>query len=173
MLFTDTLRYDQPPPSEPLIFEGSPDEDVDIGEWEISEGGDLMTSGSSSCILLVAHNEASRKGLLGHFSAIDEPGQGLKSDKASFLEAIAAIHGLGDPSQTSIWVGGGAPFTEGDKDTAEPMRDFAEKTVHDTAKSLGLSAEQTRFQWSQPNHVLDIELDCQLGCLLVHDYPKQ
>src|SRR3546814_15738508 len=86
------------------------DENINIGDWSVSADR-LMTSGASTCIVLAAHNDSEKQGLMGHFTAISEP-KSVDNSSQSFVDALHAVKDIGDPGETTIWVGGGMPFAE-------------------------------------------------------------
>lgn len=146
-------------------------DDVDMGGWKVSSK-ELKTSGASTCIVLAAHNESTRQGMIGHFSSIAEEPPGDFRHGQSFREAIAAINSLGDPTATTIWLGGGAPFIEDGKDSVEQDRSLAEELTSQYIKDSVIPETQLEIEWSEQGRVLDIELNCEIGILVVHNYPN-
>lgn len=72
-----------------------------------------VTSEARCCLLLAAHNEITREGLLGHFSAIaGDWGKKVHPVKAryegvdAFLAAVNATPALGALASTTVWLGG-------------------------------------------------------------------
>jgi hypothetical protein len=170
-MIKEVLAYDQHPGTKNLFFEGNVAGDIGQGEWRMGNGN-LVTSAASTCIILAAHNEQTKRGLLGHFSAVTEESQEGQDSKRSLDEALDVIGSLGDPEATSIWLGGGTPHLQAEIDTAEQDRAYVDRKIHEVAASLKIGEDQIDTAWSEAGHIIDVELDCAKGILVAHDYPE-
>lgn len=144
--------------------------DIDMGEWGIGQD-ELMTFGASSCLVIAAHNEQTRRGLVGHFSSIAKSGGGEHRHQESFLSAVDGLNRLGNPQDNCIWLGGGAPHVMNGVDESEPERQFAEIAIRRYIDENDMPIPQAKVQWSGPGSVVDIELDCPSGVLSINEYP--
>src|SRR3546814_11388132 len=116
-----------------------------------------MTSGASTCIVLAAHNDSEKQGLIGHFTAISEP-KSVDNSSQSFVDAVHAVKDIGDPGETTIWVGGGMPFADryGKADSVEPDREFAKRIIGKLRLEIALQEGQVIFDWSDVGRVVAV-----------------
>jgi hypothetical protein len=168
---SEVLNYNRHPGTKNLFFEGDIIGDIDPGKYHMGNGN-LVTTAASTCIVLAAHNEQTRRGLLGHFSAVTEESQEGQDSKRSLEKALDAVGSLGDPEATSIWLGGGAPHMQAEIDMTEQDRAYVNRKVHEVAAGLKIGGDQIDIAWSGAGRVIDVELDCSKGVLVAHDYPE-
>ena len=168
----EVLHYSHMPEPGDLLFSEDLSGDIEMGTWE-KGAGSLLSLAASTCIILAAHNDETKFGLLGHFSSIAEEGGDGYSDKESFRQAVAAISSLGNPGETSVWLGGGTSHVWEGEDETEEDRLYAEKNVREHAAELRVHGDQVKAEWSAAKCVIDVELDCVSGILAVHSYPKE
>jgi hypothetical protein len=134
--------------------------EVGMGEWAMGKNL-LHTEGASTCIVLVAHNDETGIGMLGHFTAVGmEQGRRKINDKEKFIEAINLLDELGDPKYTNVVLVGGAPFMENGLDTVDEDRKFA-------VNALLLTGWAPQTEWSPQNQVVDVRLRNHEGILQV------
>jgi hypothetical protein len=167
----EALRYEGDDQLPQLLDSYKACEEVGLGDWKISSGG-LLTRGVSSCIALAAHNGATRKGLLGHFNSITAPKSRRYSGEKKFHEALSAIDLLGEPASTEVWLGGGRPLLEGSNDIVRQDREFAQQKVREHLNGYEPPSSQLKVDWSDPERIIDVELDCETGILIVHNTSK-
>jgi hypothetical protein len=120
----------------------------------------LVTLGVAACVAMVAYNEKSRFGILGHFATLSES---LKwSDSAKFQSAINVLDQLGDRATTEVLLLGASPYFEDDSDTMND-RVLAEELL----QSAGWAAQ---CNWSDIGCTIDVRLDCPNGLLQTVNY---
>ncbi len=148
------------------------------GEWKISNEA-LNTWRADSCLVLAAHNLDTSIGLLGHFSCVSVQTEAIsipelrneRIDGLQFNEALKAITELGEPRNTSVWLGGCA--IRGTNSTHVQLgisqdRKYAELSVNKLYEEEGLSHADIHINWNGSEFDLGAELDCQKGRLLIH-----
>lgn len=163
MIKRETLRYERLPGSGDLVFAKDLSSDIGMSQWKAGAGS-LLTTGASTCIILAAHNGETHRGLIGHFGAIIAERGGYE-DGDMFRQAIEEVLRLGGLDTTSVWLGGGAPNIYKGRDNVAEDRQYSQEKVE------GMGVESV-IEWSPAGHVIDAELDCQSGILVVHDYPE-
>src|SRR5665213_2721644 len=84
---------------------------------------------------------------------------------------IDGLTQLGSLRTTEIWLGGGSPRTENGRDVTILDRIRTEEMVVDYLDGKGAVESRVNILWSEPGRVIDVELDCRLGSLAVHEYP--
>lgn len=145
------------------------------GGWRVSSS-DLSTIGVESCLALAAHNEVTRRGLLGHFSTISHEAQlnhqlaEEQFDTAVFDEALAHLPDLGPTRATDIWLGGAALQTESSLLINNGIlldRRYGEEKVAEATRRFSYKDNAVKFDWSMPGRELHIRLDCVAGRLLI------
>lgn len=145
--------------------------DIGMGESRVSSDR-LLTTGVATCIVVAAHNQETRRGLLGHFVTLstDE----AFSDKDSFHAALDDIAHLGNPLMTSVFLGGGTPFISEDdgQNVVTEDRRYAEEETRKLCAGFKLPSDQVIVEWSELGRAIDIELSCVEGVLVVHNSPK-
>jgi hypothetical protein len=149
--------------------------DVVQGEWRIGTGK-LSTIGVASCLALAAHNEATRKGLLGHFSTISPEAQSNPKlaceqfNDITFDEALAHLPELGPVRETYIWLGGAALQSDRSLTVNSSImsdRRYGRTKLAETAARFGFKDTAINLGWSPPDSEVYIRLDCEAGRLLV------
>lgn len=172
----EVLRYEDSGDVRTALIEADVE---DIDTCKVSEPNEqLYTAGAGPCVVMAAHNQTTHKGLVGHFTGVEpsSPAReaGIASDEIqTFEEAVQALLALGDPSETAIWLGGGAPFIEAGRDTVNPSRQRAEEIIKQCVPEMGILSGNVQIEWSQRERVVSLELDCRLGFLVVHNYPAE
>ena len=167
-MFRERLRYENRSGIKFLFTEYNIREDIDMGSFRIGDGT-LFTSAAFTCIALAAHNSESGRGLVGHFNSIASLGQ--HSSQEPFRDALSSIASLGKAEHTDIWLGGGSPSISRGEDIVLTDRQLAEGAVTEFAANFRLPENHVEVEWSDEAHVVDVELDCPSGVLVVHDYP--
>jgi hypothetical protein len=133
------------------------EDDVEMGTWAVSSEV-LKTAAAASCVVLAAHNIKTGTGLLGHFSNIAETPAAVYNDQQAFEAALAAVEQLGDPLQTSLWIGGGTPYVVKGVDTVAVDRGRAEQQAQKVMDKLHIPEKQLDISWSEPARVIDVRL---------------
>jgi hypothetical protein len=128
-------------------------------DWERSHEP-LVTLGVAGCVALVAYNETTRTGMLGHFGTLSPYVKW--GDSAQLESARRALDKLGDRADTEVLLLGASPYFENDIDTLNE-RSLAE----DQLLAAGWVAE---CNWSDRGSTVDIRLDTPKGLLQVVDY---
>jgi hypothetical protein len=169
-MYTEVMRYERASEVKPLVPQSELLHDIGMGEFRV--GNETLHSlAASTCIILAAHNSDSGYGLMGHFSSISEA-EGY-NDRAMFEDSLLGIASIGEADTTSVWIGGGSPFENFfETDSVKSDRDFAEEKLKAFAANFRLPADQVCIAWSEPFRIVDAELDCPSGVLVVHDYPN-
>lgn len=170
-MVSEVLKYERHPGVKNLFFNGEVLQDVGIGDYRLGTAN-LATVAASTCIVMVAHNERMKRGLLGHFSSVTEESREGHDSLRGFDEALDKLGTLGEPEATSIWLGGGTPHVQEGVDQADQDRTFVYERVRQRAGELGISEDDISVAWSGPERIIDVELDCQRGILVAHDYPE-
>ncbi len=147
---------------------------IDIGNWQWSEEGELFTPRAGTSIVIAAHNQNSQRGLVGHFgniaSADDEP----TSHQNMFHHALEQVESLGELAATAIWMCGGAPNIAKDgSDANRGNRVYAERYLRRYIAELDTKPEVVVVEWSGEGRMVDVDLDCMTGILVVHNYPNE
>ncbi len=159
--------------SEPIqfVFCDPAKGDINMGESRISSDR-LLTTGISTCTAIAAHNQETKRGLLGHFTTLSTDEK--FSDKQNFHAALSNIVNLGDPLATSIFLGGATPLAceNGGQDIITEDRQYAEAETRKLCDSFRLPSDQIMVEWSALNRAIDVELGCAEGILIIHDSPK-
>jgi hypothetical protein len=170
----ERLRYDSHSEVRPILLVG-PVKDIGTGSSDFS-GDQLYTTGASSCVVMAAHNTATNEGMIGHFTSIATQHGRVTATWAGsqiFLNAVNNLPKLGAPEETEIWLGAGMPLLRRGQDIVEPDKFQAAKMISKYLGRLGLSESLLQTDWSDKERAIDVELDCALGLLVVHDYPTR
>jgi hypothetical protein len=168
----EVVKYEQAQAVQLMFSQEHGGRDIDTDDWEISDSG-LYTSGAAPCIVMAGHNPESGRGLLGHFPSVADHRKAAGSEHThaeKFESAVEDLIRLGEPRTTEIWLGGGAPFMFEGLDTVTPDREQARRVAADHLSKMDLTGDLLNIRWSDMGHSIDVELDCQAGILLVHDY---
>lgn len=162
------IRKEYPDSRAVSYLSQEPAYDISMGEWGTSYGH-LLTSGASTCTILAAYNNATRQGLLGHFSDV----AGDSANQNKFNEALSHIKDLGRLASTDIYLAGGSPFLDkNSQDTVEGDRNYCTSEVEKYLASQALSLSQLTVEWNGQGEVVDVEINCPEAILAVHDYPR-
>lgn len=145
---------------------------IEVDEWRLDTDR-LVTSRVGTPIILAAHNmsgstddQRRSTGLLGSFSMIGSTDPKHKG-REQFQAALKELKTLGSPSETKIWLGGGAISSTDRPNTSKADRNYALQSVFIYLASNGLSHILPSFEWSPPSNVTAAELDCRTGILTV------
>lgn len=149
--------------------------EVDQGEWRYSSES-ISTFPVVSCVAVAAHNETTKRGLIGHFSSISRLAQLNRwlrrehLDTDAFNQAIDFLPTLGPLPTTYLWLGGAALHTEESPEIQNAIladRRYAEDRITDMATRNNLSKEQITLSWNKTEYDLYIHLNCRTGLLLI------
>lgn len=157
---------------------------VESGDWKESDEL-LLTTGVVSCIAVAAFNSITRRGVLGHFSAItpatlDNPL--MYSDREVHKGAVRAIQKLGPIAFTRVWLGGGDAYDYNPEmaDSGAPPDEYGTGVLADRAsavdsiRSIGINPSNICERWEENRRGgIDIELDCRAGILTVVNEPSR
>lgn len=131
--------------SAPIEFTG---EEVQWGEWSVGMEP-MQTHNAFTCIVMAALNNETRQGVLAHMLLV--PPYPIPPQTAA-AGALAAVAGLGEVSQTEVWLGGGSLGPAGDPgyEFVLPGRDSLRRSVEEMGAYLLAS------QWSDPGEFISV-----------------
>lgn len=162
-----TFSYDTPEAAYTIFPENILADDIGMGEWRLGTNT-LISTSASTCILLAAYNDRTKRGLVGHFTALATKNAADRSDIMQFAEASREVKTLGDLEGTVAWLGGGALVRSMEAEV-EADRLLARKILSELS---ALPADDIAETWSPADKTADVQLDCNSGLLAVHLYPR-
>jgi hypothetical protein len=137
--------------------------EVNAGEFQTSQGP-LFTLGAASCVVLVAHNERTRTGLIGHFSSIGLGAQHKLEDAKEFHRAVHALNDLGDRQDTKVILLGASQYDKEKLDTSAD-KEYALRALHEEDWS-------PQPDWLPEGQTIDVRLDSTKGLLQIITYQR-
>lgn len=142
----------------PMITFPVPEHDAGMSGWRPSRNS-IRTIGASSMILLAAHNEEKKQGIVGHFTHLT-----ASSDhhRKVLDECLTNVLMLGPLDKTTLWVGAGAPTYHEDIGRVEVHED--RQYIVDEVRSHGV---RLIADWAPADTVTAVKLHCDVGRLLV------
>ncbi|HSX34071.1 MAG TPA: hypothetical protein VLF62_00305 [Candidatus Saccharimonadales bacterium] len=150
------------PPEEQELLE------VVTDEFRTTDGGVLVSEFAETNILLVAHNEVTKRGLVGQFGDMaaslshpDMPATGLHA----FEMAVPALQELGPTGRTHIWLGGAAlGGSYGEHPRSHQERRYAFQRVVEAIPAPAALDSDWTIQGHDYTHV---RLDAEAGVLSI------
>jgi chemotaxis receptor (MCP) glutamine deamidase CheD len=155
----------------------TPSDEIEVfqGEWRYGVSK-LTTMSVASCVVLAAHNRSTKRGMIGHFSCISPTAQSNPQlsneqfDTNAFNNSVDYLPNLGLLSDTQIWLGGAALYTDDSTEIRNGTladRLYAEARVADLVRRYGVVDDVIIRDWNTTENELYIRLDCESGSLFV------
>jgi hypothetical protein len=148
---------------------------ISPGEWAL--GKRLFAAiDVSHGIVLAAHNDVTRDGILGYFSFVSPdnvpdsrvPDAEIHTD--AFVEALGLIRRLGPPEGTDIWLGGAADhndFLRDLDDITDRDRRYAYASVQQAMAELAIPESHLSRMWNGEQGSMSVQLNNPAGILLI------
>jgi hypothetical protein len=162
ILFEDFPRLDTFTPGSRIRW------NVELNTSRISAGKPLVAEYVGRAMVVVAHNELTSKGFIGHFidTSVVPPAYMPATGHAQLEQALGRLQNLGPTELTSLWLGGGALHEEMYSGIADIPTD--RRHTENRIASLGVPKDNMTVQWTtEPNKILHARLRPNVGELQI------